>query len=351
MLKGIDISVWQSVGTGDGDYDFVICKATEGVGYTDPKCDQHYQKAKSQGKLLGVYHFARPGHNSAVAEADWFVKETKGYIGEAILVLDWEVEDVGNVGWAKQWLDRVYELTKVKPLIYMSGSVVTSYDWSSVVKAGYGLWIAYWPNNYQYGQGWPNSPSEMNYGTGAWNTWAIWQFSSRNGTLDCDVANMDKAGWGKYASKEGAPAPQPAPAPAPKPAPAPSGIKVGDKVTLKDWVDYNGTKLVKTRDYYYVSEISGDRAVLRADGVQGPVYCAARTSNLTKVGGSSSSAKISVGSKVVPIKWVDYNGTPIIQTRDYYYVSEINGNRAVLRADSVSGPVYAACAVNNLRRV
>ena len=43
MLKGLDLSTWQSVGTGDGDYDFIICKATEGVGYTDPKCDQHYQ--------------------------------------------------------------------------------------------------------------------------------------------------------------------------------------------------------------------------------------------------------------------------------------------------------------------
>ena len=56
MLKGIDISKWQSIGTGDGDYDFIICKATEGVGYTDPNCDGHYQRAKAQGKLLGVYH-------------------------------------------------------------------------------------------------------------------------------------------------------------------------------------------------------------------------------------------------------------------------------------------------------
>lgn len=222
MLKGLDLSTWQAVGTGDGDYDFIICKATEGVGYTDPKCDQHYQRAKSQGKLLGVYHFARPGYNDPIAEADWFVHEIQGYIGEAVLVLDWEVEAVWNVDWAKQWLDRVYEKTGVKPMIYMSGSVVNSYDWSSVVKADYGLWIAYWPNEYQYGQGWPTDPSQMTYPIGKWPFWAIWQFSSRNGTLDCDVANMTRDGWMKYAAKNGKaePAPAPAPAPAPKPEPA-----------------------------------------------------------------------------------------------------------------------------------
>lgn len=222
MLKGIDISKWQSVGTGDGDYDFIICKATEGVGYTDPNCDGHYQRAKSQGKLLGVYHFARPGYNNAIDEADWFVSQIQGYIGEALLVLDWEVEATWNIAWAKQWLDRVYEKTGVRPLVYASGSVITGNDWSSVVKSDYGLWIAYWPNKYQYGDGWPTSPDEMTYGTGAWPFWAIWQFSSRNGGLDCDVANMTKESWMKYAAKNGKPAPTPTPTPAPAPAPAPA---------------------------------------------------------------------------------------------------------------------------------
>lgn len=145
-----------------------------------------------------------------------------------------------------------------------------------------------------------------------------------------------------------------APTPAPTPTPTPSGFKVGDKVTLKAWVDYNGTPLMKTRDYYFISELNGDRAVLRADSVNGAVYCAANTNNLTKVGGETPApapAPITVGSKVVPIQWVDYNGTPLLKTRDYYFVSEISGNRAVLRADSMSGAVYAACAVNNLRKV
>ena len=153
-----------------------------------------------------------------------------------------------------------------------------------------------------------------------------------------------------------APAPAPQPTPAPAPAPAPSGIKVGDKVTLKNWVDYNGTRLAKTRDFYYVSEINGNRAVLRADSMNGAVYCAANINNLTKVGSGSPApapapqpAKIGVGSRVLLNNWVDYNGTRLVKTRNFYYVSEISGNRAVLRADSMSGPVYCAANVNNLR--
>ena len=40
-----------------------------------------------------------------------------GYIGEAILVLDYEGSAVyQGVGWAKDWMDAVYNMTGVKPL-------------------------------------------------------------------------------------------------------------------------------------------------------------------------------------------------------------------------------------------
>lgn len=221
MLRGIDISQWQGVGTSDQAADFVIIKATEGDGYTDPKCDAHYQDAKAKGKLLGVYHFARPDlGNSGRAEAEWFVHEIQGYIGEAILVLDWEVQQ-WRVDWAKEFLDRVKELTGVKPLIYMSASQVVAYDWSSVAGADYGLWIAGYPAQYNV----PNPPEpadgEMPYNTGAWGFWAIWQYTSSAGTLDRDVANMDRDAWMAYAAKNGE-TPHPAPTPTPAPAPTPS---------------------------------------------------------------------------------------------------------------------------------
>ena len=146
--------------------------------------------------------------------------------------------------------------------------------------------------------------------------------------------------------------------PVPPTPPAPTtDFKVGDKVTLKEWVDYNGTPLYQTRDFYYISEISGDRAVLRADSVDGTVYCAANTNNLVKVGDAPAPeptpepSAIKVGDKVLPITFVDYNGTPLLKTREFYYVSEISGDRAVLRADNMDGTVYAAVNTNNLRKV
>ena len=40
-LYGTDQSKWQSNSVTEGD--FIIVKATEGVGYVDPTCDAKYQ--------------------------------------------------------------------------------------------------------------------------------------------------------------------------------------------------------------------------------------------------------------------------------------------------------------------
>lgn len=203
MLKGIDISKWQAgIDLSKIDTDFVICKATEGVGYTDKYCDKLYQQAKKLGKKLGVYHFARPDlGNTAIAEADYFVKETLGYHKEAILVLDWERGNLKNVTWAKQWLDRVYEKTGVKPLIYMSASVMRSADWSSVVKADYGLWVA----NYGSNNGTAQESVFNKYPLKYWSFYALWQYTSvgrlsgYNGNLDLNYFSGDRSVWDKYA--------------------------------------------------------------------------------------------------------------------------------------------------------
>ena len=97
-----------------------------------------------------------------------------------------------------------------------------------------------------------------------------------------------------------------APAPAPTPTPTPTNFKVGDNVTLINWVDYNGNKLAKTRDYYTISEINGNRAVLKSGNV---VYAAVNTSNLKSYNGSSkpnNSPKI--GDRVLTSATKDRNG-------------------------------------------
>lgn len=219
MLKGVDLSHWQSTFNNFSGVDFAIIKATEGVGYVDPACDTLYQRAKKAGKLLGVYHYARPNlGNSAVSEANWFVKNIQGYLHEAILVLDWEEGDLGNVAWAKAFLDRVKELTGIKALIYMSASPMSSYDWSSVANADYGLWVA----NYGTNNGQPQEQVFNRYPLKYWSFYALWQYTSRgrvsgyNGDVDMNIFSGDANAWRKYANSSSTPTPSPTPAPTKK---------------------------------------------------------------------------------------------------------------------------------------
>lgn len=223
-MLGVDVSKWQGVGAGDEAPDFVIAKATEGTGYVDPNCDGHIQRTLSQGKCAGVYHYARPDLCSAIDEARFFVQNIQGYLGKAILALDWEQPGTQhNVRWAKEWLDEVHRLTSIKPLIYMSASVVNQYDWSAVASADYGLWIAGYPD---LRDSWdiPNFP----YGTGAWSFYAIWQFTNSNGRLDRDIFQGDRNAWNAYAKSNGEA--KPAPAPAKK-----TNEQIADEVIAGKW--------------------------------------------------------------------------------------------------------------------
>ena len=148
----------------------------------------------------------------------------------------------------------------------------------------------------------------------------------------------------------GSQAPTPTPAPAPAPAPT-RDFKVGDNVLPINYVDYNGTPLMKTRDYYTISQLNGDRAVLTSGDA---VYAAVNTNNLKKVDAPAPApaptpapAGFKVGDVVVPTRLVDYNGTPLVQYDPNYTISELNGDRAVLTA---RGAVWAAMNTKDLRK-
>lgn len=191
QLEGIDISHYQTgLSIAKADPAFAIMKATEGTSYVDPTCDGFVTQCKNAGVLYGVYHFA---HSGSDAEADWFIKNTKGYHGKGVLVLDWEADAVGKgVSAAKNFLDRVYDKTGVRPLIYMSQSVTQSYDWSAVAK-NYGLWVARYGTD-SYGD------------TGAWKSPAMWQYTSSgrvngySGNVDENHFYGDSSAWKAYAT-------------------------------------------------------------------------------------------------------------------------------------------------------
>lgn len=203
-LRVIDISSNNGdVKQGKIDYDAVIIKATEGKTYINPYCDSEFQEAYKLGKKLGVYHFARNTNNSAADEANFFIKQTKGYIGKAIPVLDWEDKNTSDVAWALKWLQLVEKAYGCKPMIYMSESVVNRYDWSKVASGNYGLWCAKYRDyiaDYDWDMASAGSAPSVKY----WKTIALWQWTSvgrlygHGGNLDCSIFYGDEVAWDKY---------------------------------------------------------------------------------------------------------------------------------------------------------
>ena len=204
MLNGIDIASYQSgiVPAKLTSTDFVIVKFTQGTDYINPYANQQYSGAKSAKKLLGAYHYAEGGN--AKAEAQYFVKKLGDRIGDCILALDWEGNQNPTFGtgkdvtWCKAWLDEVYRLTGVRPLIYMSKSVCRKWNWKAVA-AFYKLWCAQYASNaltnYQ------SSPWTDGAGFGAWSRDTIRQYSSHgrikgyNDNIDIDRAYLTADEW------------------------------------------------------------------------------------------------------------------------------------------------------------
>lgn len=254
-LFGTDQSYWQPNQITEGD--FILVKATEGTGYVDPTCDAKYQMNKNAGKCLGVYHYARPDlGTTAKDEAKFFVDNIKGYIGEAILVLDWESANKWDVNWAKEWLDEVLRLTGVKPLIYMSSSVTFAYDWSSVVSGDYGLWVANYGNNDGSNHGCPD--------VGYWGVVAMHQYTSN--PLDKDEFFGDVKAWNAYAGKSGGSTP----APAPKKK---SNEEIADEVIAGKWgngQDRKNRLIAAGYDYQAIQDIVNKK--LGGGGSTGHTY-------------------------------------------------------------------------------
>lgn len=198
-MKGIDISHWQNgLDISKIDFDFVIIKATEGTRFLDPCCDSFYQKAKSMGKNLGVYHYANG--TDYKEEADYFINRVKDYIGEAILVLDWESH--GNLQWNKNdrewienWCNYVYSKTHVMPVIYIQKSAMDKIEGLT-----FPLWIA------QYADNKPTGYQETPWNEGAYAC-VMRQYSScgrlqgYNSNLDLDKFYGDSSLWNRLAGK------------------------------------------------------------------------------------------------------------------------------------------------------
>lgn len=210
---GIDISNWQAgLDLEQVPHDFVICKATEGVGFIDPTFRSFTDTSLRLGKMTGAYHFARTG--SATDQAAYFVDVVRDYVGKITLWLDWETAPYDEstmdqgVGWALEWLREVERLTGTKPGIYTSKSVTNSWDWSPVVAEGFPLWGAQYAS-YDEVWGYDHDPWESMEPWGAWRDCMIHQYtgnlrlSGYDGGLDGDILWDSVERWNGLIGSEG----------------------------------------------------------------------------------------------------------------------------------------------------
>nr|DAI93714.1 MAG TPA: LysA like endolysin [Bacteriophage sp.] len=209
-MRGVDVSNWQcDIDTGVLDADFVMAGATWGVGGFSNSClvngvnqAANYQlgRASDTGKSIGVYHYAMG--NSATAEADFFVDNVAGYIGRAVLALDWEGEDnpqFGNGAWIDSWVRRVYERTRVWPVIYVQASALGQL--SAYVREHCGVWVAQYASN--AATGWQSRPWNYGvYGEAMRQYTSSGYISGYAGRLDLNYFRGEAWQWDSYARGE-----------------------------------------------------------------------------------------------------------------------------------------------------
>lgn len=200
-MNGIDISAWQgdeNIDLSKVPFDFCIVKATEGTSYKNRYFAAHCDAVLKKKKLLGAYHYANGG--DVQKEADYFLAYVKKYIGKAIIVLDWEAKNNPQFGkndleWCLKWCSYVYRKTGIKPLIYIQKSAM-----NAVKKAGYGLWVAQYPDYEQTGY------QKHPWNEGAYNCLlrqytSVGKLSGYGGNLDLNKAYISAASWRKLATK------------------------------------------------------------------------------------------------------------------------------------------------------
>ena len=174
---GIDVSTHQAgIDIGATGADFVVVKATEGVGYVDPQFRTLADATVASGKRLGLYHFAWPSANSCEDEVDAFISAIRPYLDQKpFLVLDWEDPDAPyDISWADHWLNLVHRGTGIKPIIYMSASVANNGWWEQISRV-YWLWLAGYPADAPDSPATPDCPYvPLDHG---WEA-LMWQYTS-----------------------------------------------------------------------------------------------------------------------------------------------------------------------------
>lgn len=200
-LKGFDISNWQKgLDPSNLPCDIIVCKATEGISYSDSCFTDFMAKARNGGKKLGMYHYMSAG--DITAQVQNFRANTMSFEGIAVPILDAELAEITNRQvW--QFVSLYHANTGVWPLVYCSASRISQYV-NSETASVCGLWIAAYGANARTTTfpDWSAAAQRFTFPAGC--TIAGWQFTSRfvndSRNLDASVWNLDAAGWDSYAA-------------------------------------------------------------------------------------------------------------------------------------------------------
>lgn len=184
-VYGIDVSHFQGTINWNkiNNIAFAICKATEGITYTDPGFLSNWSELKTQGMIRGAYHFY-VSTDDPVAQSQNFLRAVKDYTkGDLPLIIDIERASIRNhSGSAIQLVDNLLQMlqiiekkTQIRPILYTNTSFAQSYL-SDDRLAAYPLWIADYTKNKTPVIPMPWSP----------NDWLFWQ---KTDTYDLDPEN------------------------------------------------------------------------------------------------------------------------------------------------------------------
>lgn len=172
MLKGIDVSAYQSSSPSTSGYDFMFIKATEGRSYISPSQYSQAATARDAGLVVGFYHFLWPGNIND--QAEYFVENCDS-VEEDLLVCDWESTSSGPASCSEkdQFIKKVKELRpQHKVMLYCNTDFWWNRDTTSY--AGDGLWIARYNND-------PGNP-------GIQNEWVFHQYT--DSPVDTNVGDF-----------------------------------------------------------------------------------------------------------------------------------------------------------------
>ncbi|MFD7707798.1 glycoside hydrolase family 25 protein [Streptomyces sp. NPDC059785] len=141
MLRGIDISAYQSSSYSTEGLSFVFIKATEGRSYVNPKLAAQTKRARDAGCVVGFYHFLWPGN--LTAQAEYFLSKAPEKAGD-ILAVDWETTGDGTHATNAEKDSFIKKLKQLRPdnkvVLYCNRNFWLNIDTTSY--AGDGLWIA-----------------------------------------------------------------------------------------------------------------------------------------------------------------------------------------------------------------